>query len=102
MREEAKQQAFARNSQEDQVIFEFIRAMNIARRNLVAYPRAHVLVVQSFQKVLSILQNYFQYSNHLTLGWHKMSFCGEQKLWIRKILSFRVSPESCSAMALSV
>ncbi len=68
MREEAKQQAFARNSQEDQVIFEFIRAMNIARRNLVAYPRAHVLVVQSFQKVLSILQNYFQYSNHLTLG----------------------------------
>lgn len=68
MIEEAKQQTFARESQDNQVVFEFIRAMNIARRNLVAYPRAHVLVVESFQKVLSILQNYFQYSNHLTLG----------------------------------
>ncbi len=40
MIEEAKQQTFARNNQDDQVVFEFIRSMNIARRNLVAYPRA--------------------------------------------------------------
>ena len=42
--------------------------MNIARRNLVAYPRGHALVLESFEKVRVILQDFFEYSNHFTLG----------------------------------
>lgn len=68
MREDAEQRVFAKKTQEDQIVIEFIRAMNIARRNLVAYPRGHVLVIESFHKVLDILQQYFKHSNHLTLG----------------------------------
>jgi len=34
----------------------------------MAYPRGHSLVVESYQKVLNILHNYFQHNNHLTLG----------------------------------
>ena len=42
--------------------------MNIARRNLVAYPRGHALVLESFEKVRVILQDFFEYSNHFTFG----------------------------------
>jgi len=42
--------------------------MNIARRNLVAYPRGHALVLESFEKVRVILQDFFEYINHFTLG----------------------------------
>ncbi len=89
MIEEAKQQTFARNNQDDQVVFEFIRSMNIARRNLVAYPRAHVLVIESFQKVLSILQSYFQYSSHLTLGVAQDALLWGTKILDKKNIVFR-------------
>lgn len=68
MREDAEPLVFAQKSHDDHLVFEFIRAMNIARRNLVAYPRGHVLVIESFHKVLDILKQYFKQSNHLTLG----------------------------------
>ncbi|MDH7605739.1 MAG: hypothetical protein QHH13_12630, partial [Melioribacter sp.] len=42
--------------------------MNIARRNLAAYPRGHALVIESFEKVRSILHDFFAYGSHFTLG----------------------------------
>jgi hypothetical protein len=66
--DETKQQVPAQNSLDNRLVFDFIRAMNIARRNLVAYPRGHALVLESFEKVRAILHNFFEFSNHLTLG----------------------------------
>jgi HEAT repeat protein len=66
--DETKQQASVQNGPENRLVFDFVRAMNIARRNLVAYPRGHSLVVESFEKVRAILQDFFEYSNHFTLG----------------------------------
>ena len=87
--EDIKQLAFEQNSQDDHVIFEFIKAMNIARRNLVAYPRGHVLVVESFQKVLNILQQHFQHVNHLTLGVAKDTLMWGIKTLDRKNIVFQ-------------
>lgn len=42
--------------------------MNIARRNLVAYPRGHALVTESFEKVRLVLMDFFEYSSYFTLG----------------------------------
>lgn len=49
-------------------VADFVRAMNIARRNLAAYPRGHSLVIESFEKVRSTLQDFFAYGSHFTLG----------------------------------
>lgn len=49
-------------------VVNFIRAMNVARRNLMAYPRGHTLVIESFEKVLSIIADFFQFTNHITFG----------------------------------
>jgi hypothetical protein len=68
MQHETRQQATAQNVDENRLVFDFVRAMNIARRNLVAYPRGHALVVESFEKVRAILQDFFENSNHFTIG----------------------------------
>lgn len=66
--EESKKTNVTFRGPDVRLLADFFRAMNIARRNLMAYPRGHSLVVESFEKVLNILQEYFEYSNHLTLG----------------------------------
>jgi len=63
-----KQQFVAQNGLDNRLVFDFIRAMNIARRNLVAYPRGHALVLESFEKVRAALQSFFEFSNNFTLG----------------------------------
>jgi hypothetical protein len=66
--DETRQQVCIRNKSENRLVFDFVRAMNIARRNLVAYPRGHALVIESFEKVRAILENFFECNNHFTLG----------------------------------
>ncbi|MBP1735390.1 MAG: HEAT-like repeat-containing protein [Deltaproteobacteria bacterium] len=68
MSDETKQQVYSRDGLDNRLVFDFIRTMNIARRNLVAYPRGHALVLESFEKVRVILQDFFEYSNHFTFG----------------------------------
>jgi HEAT repeat protein len=63
--------------------------MNIARRNLVAYPRGHTLVVESFEKVRAILQDFFEFSNHFTLGIAKDTLMLGTKALDRKIPVFQ-------------
>jgi HEAT repeat protein len=63
--------------------------MNIARRNLVAYPRGHSLVVESFEKVRAILQDFFEFSNHFTLGIAKDTLMLGTKALDRKIPVFQ-------------
>lgn len=63
-----RQQASAENNVENRLVFDFVRAMNIARRNLVAYPRGHALVAESFEKVRGVLMDFFEYSSSFTLG----------------------------------
>lgn len=89
MPEEAKQQVSAQNGLDDSLVFDFIRAMNIARRNLVAYPRGHSLVVESFEKVRAILQDFFEFSNHFTLGIAKDTLMLGTKALDRKIPVFQ-------------
>ena len=66
--DEIKQQVFTQNGLDDRLVLDFIHAMNIARRNLVAYPRGHLMVVESFEKVRTILQSFFEFRNNFTLG----------------------------------
>jgi len=87
--DEIKQQVFTQNGLDNRLILDFIRAMNIARRNLVAYPRRHILVIESFQKVLNILQEYFQHSNHVTLGVAKDILMWGTKALDRKNIVFQ-------------
>jgi len=87
--DEAKQQVSAQNGLDDSLVFDFIRAMNIARRNLVAYPRGHSLVVESFEKVRAILQDFFEFSNHFTLGIAKDTLMLGTKALDRKIPVFQ-------------
>ena len=68
MSDETKQQVYSGDGLDNRLVFDFIRTMNIARRNLVAYPRGHALVLESFEKVRVILQDFFEYSNHFTFG----------------------------------
>lgn len=89
MPDEAKQQVSAQNGLDDSLVFDFIRAMNIARRNLVAYPRGHSLVVESFEKVRAILQDFFESSNHFTLGIAKDTLMLGTKALDRKIPVFQ-------------
>jgi len=63
--------------------------MNIARRNLVGYPRGHTLVVESFEKVRAILQDFFEFSNHFTLGIAKDTLMLGTKALDRKIPVFQ-------------
>jgi hypothetical protein len=87
--DEIKQQVFAQNGLDNGLILDFIRAMNIARRNLVAYPRRHILVIESFQKVLNILHEYFKHSNHLALGVAKDILMWGTKALDRKNIVFQ-------------
>jgi HEAT repeat protein len=87
--DETKQQVHAQNGLDNRLVFDLIRAMNIARRNLVAYPRGHALVVESFEKVLNVLQEYFEYSNHLILGIAKDTLMLGTKALDRKIPVFQ-------------
>lgn len=66
--DETKQQVFSQNGLDNRLVFDFVRAMNIARRNLVAYPRGHALVAESFEKVRAVLIDFFEYSSYFTLG----------------------------------
>jgi len=61
-------QVSVENKLENQLVFDFFRTMNIARRNLIAYPRGHTLVTESFEKVLSVLVDFFERSNSFTIG----------------------------------
>ena len=63
--------------------------MNIARRNLVGYPRGHTLVVESFEKVRAILQDFFEFSNYFTLGIAKDTLMLGTKALDRKIPVFQ-------------
>jgi len=66
--DEIKQRCVVQNGLDDRLVLDFIHAMNIARRNLVAYPRGHLMVVESFEKVRTILQSFFEFRNNFTLG----------------------------------
>lgn len=46
----------------------FIYELNIARRNLAAYPPQHPMVASSEQKVISLLQKLFSIDNEFSLG----------------------------------
>ena len=61
-------QVSVENKLDNQLVFDFFRTMNIARRNLIAYPREHTLVTESFEKVLSVLVDFFECSNSFTIG----------------------------------
>ena len=89
MEEETRQQVSAQNGLDNRLVFDFIRAMSIARRNLVAYPRGHTLVLESFEKVRAILQDFFEFSNHFTLGIAKDTLMLGTKALDRKIPVFQ-------------
>jgi HEAT repeat protein len=89
VQDETKEQVSAQNGLDNRLVFDFIRAMNIARRNLVGYPRGHTLVVESFEKVRAILQDFFELSNHFTLGIAKDTLMLGTKALDRKIPVFQ-------------
>jgi len=61
------------------VLLNLVRALNLANRNLLAYPDGHPLVMQSFRKVEAILKGVFQTHGHLTLGIAKDTLMAESR-----------------------
>ncbi len=70
-------------------VFSFIQALNVASHNLASYPKGHPLIVQSFQKVENILQQFFESQNQLALGIAKNAIMLGTKFLDRKNPVFR-------------
>ena len=70
-------------------LFSLIQTMNVACRNLSAYPPEHPAIVQSFEKVEQIFQDLLENSSHVTLGVAKDALMVGSKFLDRKNPVFR-------------
>ena len=71
------------------VLFSLIQTMNVACRNLGAYPKEHPAIVKSFEKVEQSFQELLESHSHVTLGVAKDALMVGSKFLDRKNPVFR-------------